>query len=81
VPLEGVQGTPAAAKRKIVGDKHKRKASSGWGGAWGCGAGMGGLGRVVGRLVCLSSEEEAHTIAPDVQKNADTGANATQEQQ
>jgi hypothetical protein len=31
--------------------------------------------------VCLSSEEEADTIASDVQKNADTGASATQEQQ
>jgi hypothetical protein len=31
--------------------------------------------------VCLSSEKEADTIAPDVQKYADTGANTTQEQQ
>jgi hypothetical protein len=30
--------------------------------------------------VCLSSEEEADTIAPDVPKNVDTGANATQVQ-
>jgi hypothetical protein len=48
-------------------------------GAWGrcrCGRGKG-----LGRLVCLSSKEEVNTIAPDVQKNADTGANTTQEQQ
>jgi hypothetical protein len=31
--------------------------------------------------VCLSSEEEADIIAPDVHKQADTGANAMQEQQ
>jgi hypothetical protein len=31
--------------------------------------------------VCLSSEDEADTIAPDAEKNEDTGANATQEQQ
>jgi hypothetical protein len=40
---------------------------------WGCGRGFG-------RLVCLSSEEEADIIAPDVNKHVDTAADATQEQ-
>jgi hypothetical protein len=74
------RGTPAAAKRKVAGIKRNRKASSGLGGARGCGAGRGACGRGLGRLVCLSYEEEAHIIAPDVNKDVDTGADATQEQ-
>jgi uncharacterized protein (UPF0254 family) len=61
-------------KRKVVGVKRKRMAGIGRGGAR-------GRGRGLGRLVCLSSEEEADTVAPDVQKHADTGATTTQEQQ
>jgi hypothetical protein len=50
------------------------------GGARGRGAGRGGCGRGLGRLVCLSSEEEAEILAPDVNKHVDTGADATQEE-
>jgi hypothetical protein len=46
----------------------------------GRGAGRGGCGTGLGRLVCLSSEEEADIIAPAVNKHVDTGADATQEQ-
>jgi hypothetical protein len=42
--------------------------------------GRGSYGRGLGRLVCLSSEEEADIIAPDVNKHVDTGADATQKQ-
>jgi hypothetical protein len=59
----------------MVGVKHNRKTSCGRGGA-----GRGGCGRGLGSLVCLSSEEEADIIAPDFNKNVDTGADATQEQ-
>jgi hypothetical protein len=41
-PQKKGRGTPAAAKRKVVGVKRKRKASSGWGGARRS-AGRGGL--------------------------------------
>jgi hypothetical protein len=64
----------------VVGVKRNRKASSGRSGALGRGAGMGGCGRGLGRLVCLSSEEEVDIIAPDVSKHVNTGADATQEQ-
>jgi hypothetical protein len=64
----------------MVGVKRNRKASCGWGGAWGSGVGRGGCGRGLGRLVCLSSEEEADIIALDVNKHVDTGTDATQEQ-
>jgi hypothetical protein len=79
-PQTNFRGTQAAAKRKVVGVKRNRKASCGWVGALGRGAGRGGCGRGLGRLVCLSSEEEADIIAPDVNKRVDTGADATQEQ-
>jgi hypothetical protein len=79
-PLKNFRGTQAAAKRKVVGVKRNRKASCGRGVAWGCGAGRGGCGRGLGRLVCLSSDEEADIIAPDVNKYVDTGADAMQEQ-
>jgi hypothetical protein len=58
-PQKKCRGTPAAAKRKVVGVKQNRKASSVWGGARGYGAGRGSRGRGLGRLVCLSSEGEA----------------------
>jgi hypothetical protein len=79
-PQKNCRGTQAAAKRKVVGVKRNRKASCGWGGAWGHGAGRGGCGRGLGRQVCLSSEEEADIIAPDVNQQVDTGTDATQEQ-
>jgi hypothetical protein len=79
-PQKNFRGTQAAAKWKVVVVKRNRKASFGWGGAWGRGAGRGGCGRGLGRLVYLSSEEEADIIAPDVYKHVDTGADATQEQ-
>jgi hypothetical protein len=79
-PQKNFRGTQAAAKRKVVGIKRNRKASCGRGGAWGRGAGRGGCGRGLGRLVCFSSEEEADIIAPDVNQHVDTGADATQEQ-
>jgi hypothetical protein len=60
--------------------KRNRKAGCGLVGGWGRGAGRGGCGRGLGRQVCLSSEEEADIIAPDVKKHVDTGAHATQEQ-
>jgi hypothetical protein len=77
-PQKNFRGTQAAAKRKVVGVKRNCKASCGRGGAWG--RGRGGCGRGLGRLVCLSSEEEADIIAPDVNQHVDTGADATQEQ-
>jgi glutamine synthetase len=64
----------------VVGVKRNRMASSGRSGAWGRGAGTGGCGRGLGRLVCFSSEEEADIIAPDVNTHLNTGADATQEQ-
>jgi hypothetical protein len=79
-PQKNCRGTQAAAKRKVVDVKRNRKASCGWGGAWGRGAGRGGCGRGLGRQVCLSSEEEADIIAPDVNQHVDTGADAAQEQ-
>jgi hypothetical protein len=81
VPLQkNCRGTQAAAKRKVVGVKRNCKASCGRGGAWGHSVGRGSCGRGLGRLVCLSSEEEADIIAPDVNKHVDTGADATQKQ-
>jgi hypothetical protein len=56
------------------------RPAAGGGSAWGRGAGRGGCGSLLGRLVYLSSEEEADIIAPDVYKHVDTGADATQEQ-
>jgi hypothetical protein len=53
-PQKKCWGTPAAAKRKVVG--MKRKASSGRGGTRG--GGRGGRGRGLGRLVSLSSDED-----------------------
>jgi hypothetical protein len=79
-PQKMFRGAQAAAKRKVGGVKRNRKASWGLGGAWGRGAGRGGCGRGLGRLVCLSSVEEAGIIAPDVNQHVDTGADATQEQ-
>jgi hypothetical protein len=79
-PQKIFRGTQSGAKRKVVGVKRNRKASCGRGGAWGRGAGRGGCGRGLGRLVCLSSEEEAAIVVPDVNKHVDTGADATQEQ-
>jgi hypothetical protein len=79
-PQKDFRGTHAASKRKVVAVKRNRKASCGQGGAWGRGAGRGGCGRSLGRQVCLSSEEEADIIAPDVYKHVDTGAEAAQEQ-
>jgi hypothetical protein len=76
-PQKNFRGTQAAAKRKVVGVKRNRKEGCGRGGAWGRGAGRGCCGRGLGRLVCLSSEEEADIIAPDVDKHVDTGADAT----
>jgi hypothetical protein len=55
-PLKRSAGTPAAAKRKVVGIKCNRNASSGRGGAWG--RGRGGGGRGLGRLVSLSCDED-----------------------
>jgi hypothetical protein len=79
-PQKKFRGTPDAAKRKVIGVKRNRKASSGRSCAWGRGAGMGGCGRGLGRLVFLSTEEEADIIAPDINKHVNTGADATQEQ-
>jgi hypothetical protein len=79
-PQKKTRGTQAAPKRKVVGVKRNRKASCGRGGALGRGAGRGGCGRGLGRLVCLSSEEEADIIAPNVNQHVDTDADATQEQ-
>jgi hypothetical protein len=79
-PQKNFRGTQAAAKRKVVGIKRNRKASCRRGGNWGRGAGRGGCGRGLGRLVCLSSEEEADIVAADVNQHVDTGADATQEQ-
>jgi hypothetical protein len=78
-PRQNCRGTQTAT-RKVVGVKRNCKASSGRGGAWGRGAGKDGCGTGLGRLACLSSEEEADRIAPDVNKHADMGADATQEQ-
>jgi hypothetical protein len=79
-PQKNFRGTQAAAKRNVVGVKRNRKASCGRGGAWGRGAGRCGCGRGLGRLVCLSSEEEADIIAPDVNKHVHTAAYARQEE-
>jgi hypothetical protein len=79
-PQKNFRGIQAAAKRNVVGVKRNRKASCGRGGAWGRGAGRGGCGRGLSRLVCLSFEEEADIIAPDVNQHVDTGTDATQEQ-
>jgi hypothetical protein len=80
--------------KELKGHTRRYKAEDGWRkaqlqgqlqvgwclGAWPHGAGRGAFGRGLGRLVCLSSEEEADIIAPDVNKHVDTGADASQEQ-
>jgi hypothetical protein len=82
---EGFQGHTSCCKaeggwRKVETQSENRKASCRQRGAWGRRVGRGGYGRGLGRLVCLSSEEEADIIAPDVNKHVDTSADATQEQ-
>jgi hypothetical protein len=79
-PQKNFRGTQSAAKRKVVGVKRNCKASCGRGGAWGCGDGKGSCGTGLGRLACLSSEEEADRITLDVNKHPDTGADAMEEQ-
>jgi hypothetical protein len=77
-PSEEFQGHTSCCKAE--GGWRNRKASCVVPGPRGRGACRGGCGRGLGRLVYLSSEEEANIIAPDVNKHVDTGADAMQEQ-
>jgi hypothetical protein len=77
-PQRKCGGTPAAAKRRVVGMKRKHKASSARGDAWGRGASRGGRGRSLGRGVCLSSDDGGDSSDGEGEQSADSEAEVEQ---